>query len=176
MRLSRALATGLWSVTLAWLPVVGMAQTLAIPDRGLYLGAYLDGGDAEDHVTREAMDKYEKRVGKKQAIIAFSSFWGEQSFPQEQVKIISAYGAIPLIYWSPWDRPYEQDRGPDRFSLEAIQAGRWDDYIDRWADQAKAWGKPMLVAWWCGCGHAGPTTSSGFFMRMTIRPRGRIGI
>ena len=122
-------------------------QTLENPDQGLYLGAYLDGGDAEDHVTREALDKYDKRVGKKQAIVAFSSFWGEQSFPQEQVKIISAYGAVPLIYWSPWDRPYEQDRGPDRFSLEAIQAGRWDDYVDRWADQAKAWGKPMLVAW-----------------------------
>lgn len=123
------------------------AQTLEVPAKGLYLGAYLDGGDAEDNVSREALDRYEKRVGKKQAIIAFSSFWGEQSFPRDQVGIVAAYGAVPLIYWSPWDRPYEQDRGPDRFNLEAIQSGRWDEYIDRWADEAKAWGKPLLVSW-----------------------------
>jgi len=122
-------------------------KKLKIPEKGIYLGAYLDGGDAEDKVSREAIDAYDKRVGKSQAIIAFSSFWGRQSFPRKQVDIVSGYGAIPLIYWSPWDEPYIQERGPDRFSLLRIVAGKWDDYIDRWADEAKAYGKPLLVSW-----------------------------
>ncbi len=140
-------------------------KKLKVPEKGLYLGAYLDGGDAEDKVSREAIDAYDKRVGKSQAIIAFSSFWGRQSFPRKQAELVSGYGAIPLIYWSPWDEPYMQDRGPDRFSLPRIAAGKWDAYIDRWADEAKAYGKPLLVAWglemngtwfpWSGCFYGG---------------------
>jgi len=122
-------------------------KKLKIPEKGIYLGAYLDGGDAEDKVSREAIDAYDKRVGKSQAIIAFSSFWGRQSFPRKQVDLVSGYGAIPLIYWSPWDEPYMQERGPDRFSLLRIVGGKWDDYIDRWAEEAKAYGKPLLVSW-----------------------------
>jgi len=148
-------------VGVVWAQGAEPAKKLRVPERGLYLGAYLDGGDAEDKVSREAMDAYDKKVGKSQAIIAFSSFWGRQSFPRKQVDLVSGYGAIPLIYWSPWDEPYMQDRGPDRFSLLSIVAGKWDDYIDRWADEAKAYGKPLLVSWglemngtwfpWSGC-------------------------
>ncbi len=122
-------------------------RLLSRPEKGIYLGAYLDGGDAEDKVTREAIDAYDKRVGRSQAIIAFSSFWGEQTFPRQQVDRISGYGAVPLVYWSPWDKPYMQDGGPDRFNLHTIEAEKWDPYIDRWADEAKAYGKPLLVAW-----------------------------
>jgi hypothetical protein len=42
------------------------------------------------------------------------------------LEIIVRHDAIPLVYWSPWDRPYEQDHGPDRFSLDTILAGKWD--------------------------------------------------
>ena len=142
-----------------------LVKKLKVPERGVYLGAYLDGGDAEDKVSREAIDAYDKRVGKSQAIIAFSSFWGRQSFPRKQADLVAGYGALPLIYWSPWDEPYIQDRGPDRFSLLSIVAGKWDGYIDRWADEAKAYGKPLLVSWglemngtwfpWSGCFYGG---------------------
>jgi hypothetical protein len=39
-----------------------------------------------------------------------------------------------LVFWSPWDKPYEEDRGPDKFGLTEILAGKWDAYIDKWAD------------------------------------------
>jgi beta-mannanase len=120
---------------------------LAIPDQGAYTGAYMDFGEGEDDVTLEQIEAFEQAVGKHQAIIASGSFWGEQSFPLHNLEIIARHNAIPLIYWSPWDRPYSEDRGPDRFSLDAIVAGKCDAYIDSWAAQAKIFRRTIFVAW-----------------------------
>jgi beta-mannanase len=120
---------------------------LVIPERGAYTGAYLDFGEAEDDVTFEQIEAFEETVGKHLAIVASSSYWGEQTFPQHNLEVINRHGSIPLLYWSPWDKPYEQERGPDRFSLDSIVAGKWDSYIDNWAAQAKAFGRPFFVAW-----------------------------
>jgi len=121
----------------------------------------MDFGDREDDVTLEKIEHFEKLVKKSPAIVASSSYWGEQTFPSASVGLIARHGAIPLLFWSPWDKPYEQDKGPDRFSLTKILAGEWDPYIDRWADGAKRFGRPMFVSlcnemngsWfpWSGC-------------------------
>lgn len=118
---------------------------MALPTHGAYTGAYLDFGDEEDDVTLETIEEFERMVGKHQAIIASSSYWGEQTFPSENLNIIWRHGSLPLLFWSPWDKPYEQDRGPDRFSLTAILAGTWDAYIDKWADGAREFGHPIIV-------------------------------
>src|SRR6185436_18094836 len=89
--------------------------TVLLPERGAYTGAFMDFGDAEDEVTLEIIEDFENMVGKHQAIIASSSYWGEQSFPTANLNVIWRHGAMPLVFWSPWDRPYEQNRGPDRF-------------------------------------------------------------
>ncbi|MCJ7602727.1 MAG: glycoside hydrolase family 26 protein [Desulfobulbaceae bacterium] len=125
----------------------GEVSTVVFPAAGAFTGAYIDFGEYEDEVTLEAIEKFEIMVSKHQAIIASSSYWGEQKFPKKNVEIICRHGSIPLIFWSPWDRPYEEDRPPDRFSLNNILAGKWDGYIDQWADEARAIDKPMLVSW-----------------------------
>src|SRR5919204_1171304 len=140
------------------LPLIGCRQHVAmvqldpngpvevvIPAHGAYMGAFMDFGDEEDDVRLETIESFETMVGKHQAIIASSSYWGEQNFPTANLNVIWRHGSVPLVFWSPWDRPYAQNRGPDRFSLSAIIAGTWDSYIDRWADAAKAFGKPMIV-------------------------------
>ena len=119
---------------------------VVLPEKGAYTGAFMDFGDAEDEVTIEMIDEFENMVGKHQAIIASSSYWGEQSFPTANLNVVWRYGAMPLVFWSPWDKPYVQNKGPDRFSVLEIIAGKWDEYIDKWADSAKAFGKPMIVA------------------------------
>ncbi len=116
-----------------------------IPEHGAYTGAFIDFGDAEDALSFELIEDFETMVGKHQAIIASSSYWGEQNFPTANLNVIWRHGSLPLVFWSPWDRPYEQSKGPDRFSLNAIIAGTWDHYIDQWAEAAKAFGKPMIV-------------------------------
>ncbi len=134
---------------------------LELPSRGIYTGAYIEFGDKEDHVTLEGIDQFETMVGKHQAIIASASFWGEKSFPARNVALITRHKALPLIFWSPWTSPYMEERGPDEARLENILDGRWDDYIDMWADGAKAFDRPLLVSWglemngnwfpWSGC-------------------------
>jgi hypothetical protein len=120
---------------------------LTVPDKGAYTGAYVDFGEGEDDVTLEAIEGFEKMVGKHQAVIGLGNFWGEQQFPAKNVHIVSSYGAVPLLYWSPWDKPYTENTLPDRFNLYNILGGMWDAYIDRWADDARIFGKPLLVAW-----------------------------
>ena len=128
----------------------GMPTTLVVPSHGAYTGAYIDFGDAEDNVTLESIEDFEQQVGKHQAIIAFSSFWGEGHFPAVQANIVTAHQSIPLIFWSPWDYPYREDlvqlKGPDKFRLDTILAGQWDAYIDQWADAAKAVRTPFFVS------------------------------
>ncbi len=119
---------------------------VVLPDHGAYTGAFMDFGDAEDAVTLEIVEDFETMVGKHQAIIASSSYWGEQSFPTANINVIWRHGSLPLVFWSPWDRPYEQNRGPDKFNLNDIIAGKWDTYIDHWADAARDFGHPMIVA------------------------------
>jgi hypothetical protein len=123
---------------------------LAIPDGQAYSGAYIDFGEREDRVTLEGIQRFDQLVGRQQAIVAFSSDWGNESYPSQQLAIIANYGAVPLVYWSPWDRPVHHNLPPGqrgRFDLQAILAGQWDSYIDMWATHAKDYGKPLLVSW-----------------------------
>ena len=120
---------------------------VVMPATGAYTGAYVDFGEGEDDVTYDALTAFEQMTGKHLAVVAFGSFWGEQNFPTRIANIVSAYGAVPLIFWSPWDKPYEESKGPDRFNLHDILAGKWDQYIDQWADAARAYGKPLFVTW-----------------------------
>jgi hypothetical protein len=119
---------------------------VVLPQQGAYTGAFIDFGDAEDEIALEMIEDFEKMVGKHQAIIASSSYWGEESFPMANLNMVWRHGSLPLVFWSPWDKPYEQRRGPDRFSLDAIIEGRWNNYIDNWADAARTFGHPMIVA------------------------------
>jgi len=106
------------------------AVEVVLPEHGAYTGAYIDFGEAEDAVALETVENFEQMVGKHQAIIASSSYWGEQSFPAANLRMVWRHGSLPLVFWSPWDRPYEQRKGPDRFSLKSILAGDWNRYID----------------------------------------------
>lgn len=124
-------------------------KQLQIPETGAYTGAYVDFGDGEDHVSLEALEKFEELTGKPMAIVACGAFWGRGSFPAEQVGIIRAYGAIPLLFWSPWDEPFDEKRGPDKYSLTAILAGKWDAYIDTWADAAAKIPSQFFVSFAC---------------------------
>src|ERR671935_3038152 len=119
---------------------------VVIPEHAAYTGAFMDFGDAEDDVTLETIEDFEQMVGKRQAIIVSSSYWGEQNFPADNLNVIWRHGSLPLVFWSPWDRPYEEDHGPDKFSLTEILAGKCDAYIDKWADSARDFGHPMIVA------------------------------
>ncbi|MFZ4115422.1 MAG: glycoside hydrolase family 26 protein [Chthoniobacterales bacterium] len=156
-------------------PVASSFKILEIPEQGTYTGAYIDFGDGEDGVTLEAIEKFQKLVGKHQAIVSFGSFWARQQFPTEQVNLVRSYGAVPLLYWSPWEEPFDQERGPDKFSLEKILDGTWDHYIDAWADGAKAVPEQFFVSFACEMnGTWFPW--SGYFYRQKVKGEKPINI
>ncbi len=120
--------------------------SLAIPSQGIYFGAYIDAGPAEDDVSHEGVEAFETMVGKRVAILAFSSYWGKKTFPTDQVRVAHARGSVPLIYWSPWEYPFPGLQAANPYTLHAIIAGQHDDYIRRWATAAAATRRPLLVA------------------------------
>ncbi|MEI6073424.1 MAG: glycosyl hydrolase [Verrucomicrobiae bacterium] len=156
-------------------PAAGPFTDLKKIPPGVLFGAYMDFGETEDGVTLEGIEKFEAMAGKSPAIIASSSYWGEQSFPAKNLALISRHGAVPLVFWSPWDKPYEQQKGPDRFSLTEILAGKWDAYIDSWADAAKEFGQPFFVSFcnemngswfpWSGCFYGAENGGNEVFKR-----------
>jgi len=129
----------------ALLPAMS-AEQLVVPKTGAYFGAFVDAGDTEDDVSLERLQDFEELIGRHLAIVASSSYWGQGTFPAANLELIRRHGSVPLVFWSPWDKPYEEESGPDRFSLDNILAGKQDDYIDRWADAARAFGTPFLVS------------------------------
>jgi beta-mannanase len=124
-------------------------QQLQIPEKGAYTGAYCDFGDGEDGVTYEALEDFQQLTGKPMALVALGSFWGRGSFPTQQVELVRSYGAVPLLFWSPWDAPYDEKHGPDKFALTEIIAGKWDAYIDQWADAAAKVPSQFFVSFAC---------------------------
>src|SRR5918996_569481 len=67
---------------------------IVLPSQGAYTGAFIDFGDAEDDVDLETIEDFEAMVGKHQAIIASSSYWGEQSFPADNLNVIWRHGSL----------------------------------------------------------------------------------
>ena len=122
------------------------AQRLVVPPRGAYVGAYMDLGEAEDDLTPATISSFEKLSGRHQAIVAFSSFWGQDGFPDTQVAAVRSSGAVPLIFWSPWGPPYRQNDPQPEYSLDRIIQGRFDSYIRKWARKARETRMPLLVA------------------------------
>ncbi|MDD2707729.1 MAG: glycosyl hydrolase [Verrucomicrobiae bacterium] len=134
-------------IFLFWLMAPLAAQNLQVPEKGAYLGAYIEGGETEDDITLKKLLAFERLSGKPQAIVAFSSFWGQDEFPAAQIKAIAEYGAIPLIFWSPWGVPYEETEPQPEYSPARIAAGEFDGYIVEWLNNARKTKTPLLVDW-----------------------------
>ncbi|HAF02285.1 MAG TPA: hypothetical protein DCG89_00580, partial [Spartobacteria bacterium] len=67
---------------------------IVVPEHGAYTGAFMDFGDEEDDVTLEMIEDFETMVGKHQAIIASSSYWGEQNFPTANLNVVWRHGSL----------------------------------------------------------------------------------
>ncbi len=127
---------------------VQKGRVLAVPADQAYTGAYIDFGPTEDDVTLAAIEDFERLVGKRQAIVAFSNNWGKNRFPRHNLDLIADHGAVPLVYWLPWESRQDWDaKRIDRYPLYDILAGKYDAYLSDWGEQARDFGRPLLVAW-----------------------------
>jgi len=102
---------------------------------GVFVGVFRQGApESMAYIT-----KYEEQMGKKPAMVMWYQDWA-QKFPQEDIKKVLDYGAIPHIVWEPW---HWSDH--NKISLQDIVDGKWDDYIASWAKGVKGFDKPVFL-------------------------------
>jgi len=107
----------------------------------MYFGATISGetygGTGNAPHDEAAWNLFERHAGKKVAILNQGQNWC--SFDKTAMNATAARGAIPLV---------TMGLGKE-MTLEAVVNGSQDAAIKKWAQEAKAWGRPFLFApWW----------------------------
>ena len=115
------------------------------PDYGVCIGAFPDMGSTEDSVSFARLKAYENLTGQKPVWVYFSNNWfGKIKFPEREVKIIDNFGSIPFIRLMPRS-DFNENKSDPVYSLQKIINGNFDDELLKWADDAKKFGKPMML-------------------------------
>lgn len=116
-------------------PVPGTTDVYA-PAQGIYHGAFAGdlGTTSTASQVNSVVGNFENLAGKKLALVNF--FIGTGAFPTSTVEAIRARGSLPMVSLS-----------PGNYNLDQIAGGADDANYRRFAREAKAWGKPVLVRW-----------------------------
>lgn len=121
--------------------------------RQVYWGAYVAGGQYGQHDApwdMTSVTRFESAVGKRMSLLEWGQDWyecstwcGLRGFRADLMSRVRARGYLPVLSWG----SYAAGQGPDQpdFRLSEILAGRYDDFIRRWARGAKAWGHPFFL-------------------------------
>ena len=118
---------------------------LSTPARGIYLGMF-NRAVAGPPSHPVSLRRY---AGVKFRILhRFQAWWGPDRFLGEKwLDAVARTGAVPMVSWEPWLKPKNAVQAPTqrRGLLRQIASGRHDLYIRRWARDARAYGKPILL-------------------------------
>ena len=109
----------------------------------IYLGVWQPGAPQQ----LAGIEQFEALAGKHVAIVHWYDTWSQSpNGPNTALfAAVAAHGSVPLLSWGSEDA----NRGPvqPQYSLASILAGRWDDYLSRWAAAVAAYGGPLLLRW-----------------------------
>ena len=123
-------------------------RKIAIPPEGkLYSGIFPGTDDivSEDEISSESLNEYINKVGKKPTWVYFSDNWYKsRAFPEKTATWIREMGSIPFIRLM-LRSSEEQNIEEDKFTLDNIIEGEFDDDLRRWASDAKRFETPLLV-------------------------------
>ncbi len=140
------------SKALEWFEVYRDSKdNLLYPDRVL-LGAY----DDRTTETFQAIATLEDSLKTVFPLVQVYAAWGSkrtQRFPSTELNAIYSIGSIPIVTWEPWLTDFDKEAMPglpfaevrDKDGLKAISNGVYDVYIDKWAQDAKSFGKLMFL-------------------------------
>jgi hypothetical protein len=118
----------------------------------IFIGAYDDNTEE----SFESIVALEDSINSKLQVIQIYTAWGSQKdqvFPLLRAQAIYELGSIPLISWEPWLDDFDAKKYPalanlknkNTGGLKEIASGRFDDYIDKWAKEAKKFGSPFYL-------------------------------
>lgn len=118
--------------------VWGSGEKIQAADKqGVYFGIFREGAPANMGLVKNL----ENKVGTKFPIVMWYQDYSSLFNPDLCNRVI-ANGAIPHIVWEPW---LWKDK--EKIKLDNINAGEWDAHIREWAQDIKAWGKPVFIRW-----------------------------
>ena len=106
---------------------------------GVHVPGWLDNLDA--------LTTFENAAQRKVSIVMWYQGWGltdgTQNFQTSWMNNVRGHGSIPMITWEPWF--YTAGINQPQYQLSKIISGTFDSYIQRWADDSKAWGHPYFL-------------------------------
>ena len=140
------------SSSLQWLYKYRTNKTMFSTLDTILLGAY-DDNTVESY---ESVIGLEDSIETKLPIISIYTAWGSkknQVFPQLRAQAISDLGSVPMITWEPWLNDFNEEEFPvlankkdkNNEGMKEIASGKFDAYIDKWANAAKQFGSPVLL-------------------------------
>ncbi len=122
--------------------------SVATPPGGTYYHGVYPGGRSgwEDDLTPADLAAYETAAGREAAWVYFSDNWfRDHDFPAATATWIRDHGALPFI------RLMLRGRGPasgdERFRLQRILDGAFDEDLAAWGAAAADFGSPLVVEW-----------------------------
>ncbi len=149
-RLSGVILPLLFALLFVWLPNKAQAQ------KTIYWGALISGepyGRDNAPWDEGTIDLFEDHVGKPISILHWGQAWwrcqstcGYQEFRNQrpQYDAMRRRGIIPMVDWAAWDSGAPRTEQPS-FALQKIIDGEHDEYIRRWAGEARDWGHPFFL-------------------------------
>ncbi len=122
-----------------------VAGTARDPSQGgIALGATITLGNQTVFSRAGLLDYYASLVGRMPAVVNVGSDWVHfPDFNSSVMEAIRSRGAVPMWTWLPDN--YNLPGNQPAFKLTAIASGAYDDYIRRFAGEAKSWGYPFLL-------------------------------
>jgi hypothetical protein len=118
---------------------------------GGWIGNQLTGTEAPWDMN--AVTELEKKAQKKLSIVNFSAPFANcggsscayYNFPLTEMNSIRSHGAIPFYSWGSQSIPVPSNLSEPNFQLSDVIEGHHDAYIKKFAEAAKAWGKPFFL-------------------------------
>ena len=106
------------------------------------LGAYVSGAPWDP----AKIDEFSATVGTPPSVVMWYQDWanvGVREFDPKKMDAVVSRGAMPMVTWEPWD--HTKGANQPKYALRAINRGKHDAHIRRWARDAAAWGKPFYL-------------------------------
>jgi hypothetical protein len=116
---------------------------------GATIGSQLTGVQAPWDMG--AASRFEQLAGKPASLVQFFQPFADcggpacsfYEFPTSPLESIRQHGSIPVLSWASQSIPSSMDQ-PD-FQLSDVIAGRYDEYISKFATEAREWGHPFFL-------------------------------
>jgi cellulose synthase (UDP-forming) len=112
---------------------------------GVYIGAH---SRALSRPTL-SLDAWQHAHGARPRIVhTFQQWWGPiRTAPIVWMREVAAQGAVPMITWEPWNKPFGSVHDPNQRPevLRDIAAGRYDGYVRRFARKVAAFRNPVMI-------------------------------